>query len=73
MTKFPEYVRLHSMELKVSDDGHVAIKPFLPTHEGPRAAMPCHLVLTQQQARELAQDLLDAADQCAEQATASRN
>lgn len=73
MSELPEYVGLAEMEIHTAPEGHITIRPHANSVDGQVPLLPCQVVLTQQQARALAQDLLDAADQSAEEAKERRN
>ena len=68
-----EYVVLADMEIHVAPGARVTILPHVLGPNGKKPVLPFHLVLEPQQVRQLAQDLLDAADQSAEDSKATRN
>lgn len=68
-----EAVALARMDLNTAPAGHVTLRPFVRGPSGEIPALPWYLVLTNRQARELAQDLLDCAAQSEEDASEERH
>lgn len=66
--KQPEYVALAHFEMHTAPGARVTMRPFVNSENGVIPSTPWHLVLTQEEARALAQDLLDCADQSQEEA-----
>lgn len=69
----PEYVALADMEIHTAPGARVTMRPMLARIDGARVPLGPHLVLEQEQVRQLARDLLDAADQSAEEAGQERH
>ncbi|GEM_PF-5263599 len=69
----PPYVGVHRIEIQAGPDGCVSIRPFGRSATAELPLTPGFLVLTQQMAQELAEDLLGAAAQSMEAHQRSQN
>lgn len=73
MKKSTTAVALARMDLNTAPAGHITIRPLVHGPDGELPATPWLLVLTNQQARTLAQDLADCAAQSAEESGGGRH
>jgi len=72
--EMPEYVGVAEFEMHLADEGLVMIRPFGRTESGQRIPLtPFQMVLTNDMAAGLGQDLLDAAAESLSRAQGKRN
>lgn len=69
----PLYVALADVEIHIAPDACITLRPLVRKSDDSMEPASPHLRLTQQQARELAADLIAAADQSAEAAALARH
>jgi hypothetical protein len=71
--KLPEFVAFAGMEIVIAPGELIAIRPLLNTELGTKPGMPFHIVLTQEQVKELVSHLQEAAVESVEYAKQKRS